>query len=390
MARPAVAVFLFIACFPAVSCGPRPGEIPEETLAGPVVAADLPPGLYGAPATGPLLAPGRWRPEVHAALERLIRSQGRPDLPLSERPVVTLDFDNTCVRNDIGLALLRELVERRALRIEDDAFWGTIPEELGRAELRRRALRLSSLGAATPLARLEEDPDFRRWRKGLLSFYEELRDREGNAVGVAWLARVMVGMSPDEIRRYTQLTLERHLRLPLGHTALVTDPDDPEPFVVEDGIRIHSEMRELVAALQRYGFDVWIVSASNQWSVEVAAQRLGIAGHHVIAVRAAQGADGRLRDLAEEPVTYRAGKVEAIQRYVGRAPVLAIGDAMTDREMLAAATELAVLIDRGDEKLREIARDKGWQIQPQFVEDGEPAPRLPPRRSTDEERTDEP
>lgn len=290
-----------------------------------------------------------------------MRDRGRPDVPAAERPLVVLDFDNTCIRHDIGEALLLEAAERLAFRF-DAGFWDAIPADMGRADLQAAVARLA------PDSRHEVPPsaDFLRWRKGMLLVYEGIIERDGGPASAAWLVQVLAGMRPADVRDLARATLAKELARPIGEELLATGPDDPQPVVMATGIRYHAEMRELVAALQRHGFDVWVVSASNQWTVEVAAAGIGIPADHVIAIRTLRDADGRLTSGIEPPLTYGPGKVEGIRQFIGRVPALAVGDAATDREMLAGA-DLALLIDKGDEELAAFAREKGWLVQPRFA-----------------------
>lgn len=323
------------------------------------------PGLSAAPSQESALPDGSWAPDVRARLEQLLRAHGRPDVPLGQRPVAVLDFDGTCVRNDLGEAVLLEAIDRRAL-VTNEAFLATLPEDTSRAELRVAAERTALLPADLRLDELEEQAPFLALRKGLVGIYGALQARGEPAAAVAWLARTLVGLRPDDVRALTEDALERTQCAPLAERRLALGPYDEDPIVVPSGVHYHAEVRALVAALQRHGFDVWIVSASNQWTVEVGAQRLGIAPHHVIGVQLAQDADGRLLPEVLEPLPWGPGKVDAVRTFIGRPPALVVGDGAGDREMLRLATTLAVVIDP-DEETRAVANDEGWAIQPRFA-----------------------
>lgn len=345
-------------------------RLPDDLIpAGERHSVELP-GLVTAAPDSPLLLAYDWLPNVRAELESLIRTYGRPDLPVDGRPVAVFDFDNTCIRHDIGHALLLELIERRAFQTSD-TFWRHIPIELGRAELQAALERLEELGDDTPREVLEANPDFRTWRKGMFEVYEGVQRREGVDASVAWLVQVMSGLRPRDIRAYARLALERQLHTAIEVRELTYDDDDPEPLPLEYGIRYYREIRDLVGALQRHGFDVWVVSASSQSAVEVAAQGLGIATDRVIGVRAALDAEGRLIDEIVAPLPNGLGKLDAIDAYIGRRPLLVFGDSLNDRDMLAAARDVAVLVDRGRADIRKVAEEKGWLIQPEFnLDDG--------------------
>lgn len=117
----------------------------------------------------------------------------------------------------------------------------------------------------------------------------------------------------------------------------------------------------LVDRMLRAGVDVWIVSASSQHLVEAAAPLFGVAPDHAVGIRAGVQ-DGRLSGETVGPITYRQGKVEAIDERVGRRPDFASGNSMADSEMLASAGQLALAINPS-QPLQERALAEGWAIQ---------------------------
>lgn len=241
------------------------------------------------PPAGELLT-GRWLPEVRTPLLALVTAPhaGAP-------PVCVLDWDNTCIRGDIGEAMLAWL---------DAADGG---DRMGR--------------------------------------YEAMLVDQGERAAYVWCAEVLGGRTEVALR-----TLAWH-----AWSGGLASGDLAE----------RPEIRELMWILQRCGWDVWIVSASHEALVEVAAQRYGIPAGRVVGMRLAIDEQGVLLPRVEEPVTYREGKVRAIEARIGRRPALAVGDAETDLDMLEQATH-QLLIDRGDPDLRARAEAAGWWLQPAF------------------------
>lgn len=125
---------------------------------------------------------------------------------------------------------------------------------------------------------------------------------------------------------------------------------------------IREPMRELVWALQRHGWEVWVVTASAEALVQAVAERMGIPPDRVVGMRSPLQDDGRYGVEVSEPVTYREGKLTALRRVAGRHPVFAAGDSRSDQPMMAAA-RYALLLDRGDEGLRADAERAEWWIQ---------------------------
>lgn len=178
-----------------------------------------------------------------------------------------------------------------------------------------------------------------------LGTYERMVASHGKVVAYAWCAEALAGRTQAGLRALARQVIGEGLA-----AGTIVERD---------------EIRDLIWALQRHGWEVWVVSASQETLVEVAAQRYGIPAERVIGMALAVGHDGTLLPEVAGPVTFRHGKVEAIDRRIGRRPTLAVGDAETDAEMLLAARH-ALVIDRGDKTLRALAEDGDWWMQPAF------------------------
>jgi len=163
-------------------------------------------------------------------------------------------------------------------------------------------------------------------------------------IGYPYATQVMAGLAEADVRRWAQAYFQDHF-----------------------ATQVYAAQRELMQGLQAAGATPWIVSASNQWIVEAGAPYLGIAPAQAVGIRLELEA-GRLTEQVIEPMTYRSGKVAAIETYIGQAPVLVMGDSLGDYEMLCTATQLALVInpkDQGaaDENIFQLARQHGWAIQ---------------------------
>ncbi|MBN2798437.1 MAG: HAD-IB family phosphatase [Deltaproteobacteria bacterium] len=250
-------------------------------LAGAGVAIALP------ALAGPALAQGRWSPEVYASLVAMLEA------PTAGRQVAVLDWDNTCIRGDVGETLLRVLDARD--------------------------------GGARHLS------------------YEALCASEGPMRCYAWAAGVLAGRTEAEARA-------------LGDEVIAEG-------LASGALEEREELRDLIHALHQRGWEVWIVSASAQPVVQAFASRYGVPAERVIGVRLTLDDQGVLQPDLAEPLTYRRGKVYAIQHHIGLAPAFAAGDTVTDIEMLLEAPQV-LLMDRGDLQLRALAAQHGWWTQP--------------------------
>lgn len=316
-------------------------------------------GQEGEPAAEEgLLSEGAWQPEVYAALIKLINEKGidSPDYDEAQKPIVFIDCDDTLVCNDLGEAMMRYMITRRKLRT-DRGFWHVVPENLNR----------DALNAAHKAVAGRADIDvggtaaFRRYRAGMISAYETLRETEGVEAAFLFAARMLRGQHERTVAELVEEVLDYELDRQLS-----TDEVPPGPpfhgCVVPTGIRVYQEMWQLLRVLEVYGFETWIISHSNQYIMRALARRLEFPEERVLGIEF-QIQSGVLTDRPVEPVPYGEDKLELFLDTVGRSPVLAIGDSMEDFEMLENCEGLCIVIDRGDEELLAKARENGWMIQ---------------------------
>lgn len=276
---------------------------------------------------------------------------------------VALDFDNCCIANDIGEACFETLVQS---------------ETITRASLTPELE--SVMGHA-----VGDD---------LIKFYAEFcdaakQDPDAMEAIYKWMVQIHQGLTPWDLVRSTELTLARsHRRCRF-----------PKPFA-------HPEMIELLGLLLGGGADVWIVSASNPWSVRVAVEQLinpflrqlrfrRIAPDRIVGlttglydrvgcfytdVELVRGDahyraldSGRLSELTlgprlATPTPTFSGKADVCRELLPTLPVLVAGDSFNDLEMLGLA-ELKLLITRPEGRglisyVENRARtERGWMVQ---------------------------
>jgi phosphoserine phosphatase len=297
------------------------------------------------PTPDQLPSPG-WAPDIRRQLLQLIEEGKGKGLP------VVFDFDNTIICGDIGEATLSILVRDGLLTS------GRIAEPL----------KVPFRDKDGQEVVLESDLD-------IISYYEALleptahgdRDLTPMANAYAWIVEIMAGLSPADI---TQATAEA-----FGGSR----PMALEPIKISKGLApfpapfLYPESLELIAELKRNGFDVWIFSASNVWSVRwmiahvinpalgSAGVERGIRADHVVGISTLlQDTAGKLykdtvlvREEADYatlqqaalgsfwlssqfqfPVPTYSGKVACIWDALQTRPYLAVGDSPGDLPML--------------------------------------------------------
>ena len=302
---------------------------------------------------------------------------------------VTLDFDNTIVCGDIAEAALAVLVKKGALIAR------RIPRTLS------PSFRLPQGASVT----LDSGPDITAYYEAFLApTAHGSADPTPLANGYAWAVEVMEGLTPLDVVQATKEAFacaepmrQRMIEVTAGKTGF------PAPF-------FYPEMVELIGELRRHEFDVWIISASNVWSVRWMITKAlnpllkahgaasGIPADHVVGISTLlQDTAGglckdallvrgnheyaaseertlssfRLTSRLQYPVPTYAGKIGCIWDAIGRRPYLAAGDSPGDHAMLSFS-EHRLWIMRLEkpgyqqttmECIRRTGK-KGWMVQP--------------------------
>lgn len=168
------------------------------------------------------------------------------------------------------------------------------------------------------------------------------------------IAATHAGMTTSEFTVIASdwLATTRHSRFGRPHTDLVYKP-----------------MQELLAYLRAHGFKTYIVSGGGVEMIRVFAERVyGVPAEQVIGstiateYRPARGAPALVRLPRADFVDDKAGKPVAINKFIGRRPILAFGNSDGDLQMLEWTTSgpgprLGLLV-RHDDARREFAYDR--------------------------------
>ncbi len=122
--------------------------------------------------------------------------------------------------------------------------------------------------------------------------------------------------------------------------------------------RLFPEMLELTRRLAAQGCDIWAVSSTNSWVVEIGARRFGIAPDHVLAALVyldnGYASDRLIRVPTDEL------KVTAIREVIGKPVDAAFGNSLHDQAMLQIAKYPFCVNPNAD--LERIAHERGWTL----------------------------
>jgi hypothetical protein len=320
---------------------------------------------------------------VRERLERLIAEGWGKGLP------VVFDFDHTLMCGDIGEATLAVLTRSGRLRAE------RLAPLLSPSLVREGG---TVLEAASP-------PDLTAYYEAYLApTAHGSLDPNPQANGYVWAVEIMEGLRVWDVVRATREAYAasapgevRRIEVTRGQTAY------PAPF-------FYPEMVELLGLLINGDFEVWVVSASNVWSVRwmvlhglnpllrQQGAKAGLAPDHVVGVATllhdragglmkdqvlvranadyAAMDEGLLKKLRltsrlQFPAPTYSGKVAAIWDALGQHPFLGAGDSPGDHAMLTFC-EHRLWIARVDkphyqEVTAQVRRRTGaasWIVQP--------------------------
>jgi phosphoserine phosphatase len=122
--------------------------------------------------------------------------------------------------------------------------------------------------------------------------------------------------------------------------------------------RIFPELQELTRKLTEQGCELWAVSSTNDWVVEVGAERFGIPRERILAA-CVHIEDGNVTDRLIRVPTDEL-KVVAIREVIGEPMQAVFGNSAHDQAMLEIAKWPFCVNPNPD--LAQIARERGWPV----------------------------
>jgi phosphoserine phosphatase len=333
-----------------------------------------------------------WPDDARARLEAVIAAHGRgaAGYDAAQPPVAVFDWDNTTARGDVGDLAFAYMLDHDLIRWPERGIesWGALTPV---ARARIEASCPAGLPAGAPLPTRGESPCGATLARIVLGGEIDGSPAFDPAIGPHYrgtygmMVRVFAGLSAEAAREIGEATVARALARPVGSRRTIGGVE------IDDFLRVQEPVHALDERLREAGFDVWIVSASFEPLVRVFAARAGFAPDRVIGARLETSAAGLY--LPTHPfertlgplITFDEGKRFWIRHAIfglsperaiaapidgDRRPVLAGGDSDTDHAMLAYATAMRVLFDRGARRVTCLARAEPstFIVLPQFVD----------------------
>jgi phosphoserine phosphatase len=240
-----------------------------------------------------------------------------------DQPFAVLDFDNTCIVNDIGEATLAFMCRNHLLRCGDLLPSGNQP-----------------CGPA--------------YHEQVFRCYHQILNQGDIRTASLLCARILAGFKTDEATAIVTAALDAEGEVP-GATALYGLP-------IAHGLAVRPSLQRLIDFSAASDIQIWIVSASPEIAVRAAMQRFGLGGN-LIGLRHRID-NGILSHTIDEPHSIAEGKVDCIKTFIheSRRPLFAVGDSVYDLPMIEYA-ELHAVVER-DGALTQEARRRGWFVLP--------------------------
>jgi len=142
--------------------------------------------------------------------------------------------------------------------------------------------------------------------------------------------------------------------------------------------KIYEDVAPLHAALRARGIEVKVISGSPQWAVEAACERMDIRAEDVYGARCGVE-EGKLTGQMVPPITYKEGKVGAMQHWIGdKLATIAFGDSKSDYPMQERSMiRVAVNPRPGVRKYASENNPENWRLWvPERTKDGEVVQRI--------------
>lgn len=229
-----------------------------------------------------------------------------------------IDFDNTCIANDVGEVMLAYLCRNQLLK--DKTLLG--------------------------------ESNNNEYHKNVFLRYHKLLAEEKIQEAYMFCTQVLSGFTPSEVTALARTVINAE-----GENIRT---EDLFGISITRGIHPKNQVKDLLNFLETNNIDIWIVSASSQLLVETAMKQFGIQGKAIGVKNKMKG--GVLTAGLEKPVPIVEGKIECIRAFIDpiHRPILAAGDSAHDLPMLEYADVKAV-VDRQNE-FSSTAHSRGWFI----------------------------
>ncbi|MDE6452248.1 MAG: haloacid dehalogenase-like hydrolase [Odoribacter sp.] len=136
--------------------------------------------------------------------------------------------------------------------------------------------------------------------------------------------------------------------------------------------KMYPEMKQLLANLKDYDFEIWVVSASPELLYQpFVAEQLGIPEERILGVKSLVTADGIVTDQLVFPVPQDNGKAEVVNTFIKAKPLFAGGNSRGDMELMNTSVGLKLIVNPDDKKTEKEMNNKTvkeyWANDPRAI-----------------------
>ncbi len=286
-----------------------------------------------------------------------------------EKPLVVFDCDQTLIQGDLGEVLLKQMWTTRMIKT-----LGTYEKQAILAVCHQANQNETKVLEAYQYALQQSDLYFgylwdlylyicqQKIEMGYLfaaACITHLPKEQRNAFCRTFLATIQKQGQPFQALKSTYLGLAQIDQVLDFSVDDLKRKDFFEHFNTEreiwGAVQPYLAQRHLVSILQHHQIDVAIISSSNQDMVSLMGAFFEIPQNRCIAV---------LFDdqIVVEPIPINRHKIDACLHYLGRLPILMVGDSAYDLPLMEKS-QFGILIDYQKEKVRQKAMDMGAVLQ---------------------------
>ncbi len=123
--------------------------------------------------------------------------------------------------------------------------------------------------------------------------------------------------------------------------------------------KFYPEMKQLLANLEDYGFEIWVVTASPEILYqEFVSENTGIPLNRILGVKSVIH-DGKVTQTLVQPVPQDEGKAKAIQTFIKAKPLFVAGNSRGDLEMMNESIGLKMIVNPDDSKKMKNEKEPG-------------------------------
>ncbi len=116
--------------------------------------------------------------------------------------------------------------------------------------------------------------------------------------------------------------------------------------------KFYPEMKELIANLKEYGFEVWVLTASPEILYQkFVSEELGIPKVNILGAKCVVE-DGKTTNEIILPIPQDDGKAYTIETYIKTKPLIVAGNSRGDMDMLNESRGLKIVVNPDDKKVR--------------------------------------